>query len=246
MRLTIVRHADPDYPNNTITPRGHDEAAALADRFAGERVDRLYTSPMGRARDTAGYTAKRLGMEPEVLPWAAELASARVDDGAGHPMVFWNVAGQYVRSGEVEIDDWAHFPTFAPLPPPDSADDDEPPALDVEEVVRAVRTGSDEFLAALGLVRDGGVYRVVSPDAGEVVVFCHAGLAATWVAHLLDLPMPLAWCGLFFATSSVTTVLFETRTEHVAVPRLVCLSDTSHLYASGLGENPRGLPANVR
>lgn len=33
MRLYIIRHADPDYPNNTITPEGHLEAQALANGF---------------------------------------------------------------------------------------------------------------------------------------------------------------------------------------------------------------------
>jgi probable phosphoglycerate mutase len=30
MRLLIIRHAEPDYKNNTITPAGHQEARALA------------------------------------------------------------------------------------------------------------------------------------------------------------------------------------------------------------------------
>ncbi|MCA1595762.1 MAG: histidine phosphatase family protein, partial [Chloroflexi bacterium] len=61
MRLYIIRHADPDYPNNTITEDGHKEARALADRLAAEKLDRIYCSPMGRAIDTARYTADRCG-----------------------------------------------------------------------------------------------------------------------------------------------------------------------------------------
>lgn len=46
MRLYIVRHAEPDYPNNTITPSGHLEARALARRFAHQGLDRIYISPI--------------------------------------------------------------------------------------------------------------------------------------------------------------------------------------------------------
>ena len=38
MRLYIIRHADPDYPNRTITEKGHLEAQSLAKRCL------LYTS----------------------------------------------------------------------------------------------------------------------------------------------------------------------------------------------------------
>lgn len=41
MRLYIIRHADPDYPNNTITPEGHLEAQALAKRLSSHGLDQF-------------------------------------------------------------------------------------------------------------------------------------------------------------------------------------------------------------
>lgn len=38
MRLYIIRHADPDYPNNTITPAGHLEAKARGDAHGKRRA----------------------------------------------------------------------------------------------------------------------------------------------------------------------------------------------------------------
>lgn len=35
MRLYLIRHSDPEYPNNTITKFGHKKAEALAVRLAG-------------------------------------------------------------------------------------------------------------------------------------------------------------------------------------------------------------------
>jgi probable phosphoglycerate mutase len=77
-----------------------------------------------------------------------------------------------------------------------------------------------------------------------VAVFTHGGLGATWLAHLLEIPPPLAWAGFWLAPSSVTTVLLEERAELYATPRCLAVADTSHLYAADLPVRPRGIPAN--
>jgi len=71
LRLYLIRHADPDYPNNTITETGHREARALAGRLANENLDRIYVSPLGRARDTMQYTIDRTGLPFQVEDWNA-------------------------------------------------------------------------------------------------------------------------------------------------------------------------------
>ena len=72
MILYIIRHADPDYENNTITPFGWEEAHALADWLKDMPIDKIYTSPLGRAIDTAAPTCKIKGIESTVLPWTFE------------------------------------------------------------------------------------------------------------------------------------------------------------------------------
>lgn len=52
MRLYVIRHGHPDYANDTITTAGHLEAQALAQRLKAEGIDRIYTSPLGRAMHT--------------------------------------------------------------------------------------------------------------------------------------------------------------------------------------------------
>ncbi len=49
MRLYLIRHADPDYENDKLTPAGELEAAALARRLAAYHLDAIYSSPMPRA-----------------------------------------------------------------------------------------------------------------------------------------------------------------------------------------------------
>jgi len=87
MRLYIIRHADPDYANNTITPAGQAEGGALAAHIQTLGVDEIYSSPQGRAIDTARYTTDLLNQPIRIEPWLQELGELWVED---LQMVFWN------------------------------------------------------------------------------------------------------------------------------------------------------------
>jgi probable phosphoglycerate mutase len=232
MRLFIIRHADPDYPNNTITPAGHLEAAALGRRMGKLGLDRIYCSPLGRARDTARYTADALGMKPVIEPWTAELSWAHIggDYGMGAP---WDIHGHVIRQPNLDLtrENWYEFP---PL---------DNPAF--REGFAHVQANSDDFLARHGYEREGGVYHIRQANREKIAVFCHGGFGLTWLAHLLHLPLPLVWIGFFLPPSSVTTILFEERNADIAVPRCLGMGDLSHLYAEGLEMQPAGIKANT-
>jgi broad specificity phosphatase PhoE len=61
-------HADP--PLNEL---GREQAQALAEGLAGERLDAVYTSPLHRASETAAIVAARLGLEAEPLDGLREV-----------------------------------------------------------------------------------------------------------------------------------------------------------------------------
>ena len=232
MRLYLIRHADPDYPNNTITETGHREARALASRLAAEDLDRIYVSPLGRARDTMQYTVDRTGLPYQVEDWIQEIGGLGLDCESLGKLVAWNVPGQMVR---------------AQRPLPTAEDWNSRPPLDnpsFGEICAALQAESDAFMARHGYVREGGAYRMVERNTERIALFCHAGFGLTWLAHLLDLPLPLVWTGFFLAPSSVTIVLLEERSEDFAVPRCLCVGDTSHLHAAGLPVTPSGITAN--
>lgn len=70
MELILVRHGEPDRDAGAGTPgdpglgeRGRRQGQLLGCYLAGERVDALYTSPMHRARETAGLIAVATGNE---------------------------------------------------------------------------------------------------------------------------------------------------------------------------------------
>ena len=73
MYLYFVRHGMPDYKTDTLLPEGVRQAEAAAKRLSYSGLDEIYSSPMGRAQETARPAAELLGLPVTVLPWAAEL-----------------------------------------------------------------------------------------------------------------------------------------------------------------------------
>lgn len=110
----------------------------------------------------------------------------------------------------------------------------------------------DAFLQRQGFRREGPVWKVCGGEQSyqgeglEVVLVCHMGMALTWISHLLDLPTPLCHTGFFLPPSSVTTILFEQRDQDIAVPRIIRMGCTAHLYKAGIKPHPKpaGIQAN--
>lgn len=62
MEIILIRHGDPDYANDTLTPKGHEETKRLAEFLADVPIDAIFQSPNGRARHTCQYTARIKGI----------------------------------------------------------------------------------------------------------------------------------------------------------------------------------------
>jgi probable phosphoglycerate mutase len=233
MRLFIIRHADPDYPNNTITPAGHLEAQALAVRMKRLGLDRIYSSPLGRAVDTMRYTADALEMPHTIEDWTAELSDCGVTVEPWGKMSIWDVPAEHIRENgsRPTHENWHTFRHF------------DTPSIRVTH--ERVRRDSDAFLARHGYEHVEGRYRIVRGNRDKIAVFCHGGFGLFWLSHLLELPLPMVCGGFFLPPSSVTTILFDERTSDWAVPRCVGMGDVSHLYAAGLPVQPAGIKANV-
>ena len=213
MRLYLIRHAEPAYPHDALTARGHRQARALARRLDGLGSDlgigHVYSSPMNRALETATYTAKRLGLEVEVEPWTRELEDWWVPDEAVGERPVWQVDATVLRG--LGRDDWDSSPPFD--------------APHLGRGFERLCADADAFLARQGCRRDGAAYRLEDPPQQGIAVFCHAGLALTWLAHLLAIPPPLLWAGFSLPPASVTTILFEELAGGGAAARCLGLGD---------------------
>lgn len=236
MRLYIIRHADPDYPNNTLTPAGHLEAAALARRLAGHGLDLICASPLPRAEITARYSADLLKLPVITHDWLAEVVgwSTGPDPIEGGFIPAWDIPGEELRANPA-YHVWDTWDATAPFHRPIYRD-----------TVSEFQAESDAFLAGLGYVREGNRYRVTGANEKQVACFCHNGTALLWLSLLLHIPPPLVWSSFWHAPSAVSTVLFEQRSADFAVPRALSVGDTSHLYEARLPVQPRGIRGNYR
>ena len=231
MRLYIIRHADPDYSIDSITEAGRLEAKALARRMKKQGLDRIYCSPLGRAKATMQYTADLLGMDYEIEDWTREL-ELRVEKQGFETSMAWDVNGEIIR-GDGEFPDYDDWYTREPYT-----------EAKYRERFEQVKKNSDAFLARHGYVCEGGRYRIERGNREQIAVFCHGGFGVTWLAHLLEIPLTMMWAGFTLLPTSVTTVLFDERSKQWAVPRCVGVGDVSHLYAEGLAVSTRGIKAN--
>ena len=173
IRLELVRHGEPDWSSGdpALTDRGRKQAEKLAQAYAKTSVDRLYVSPLARATETAEPVGMVLGLEPMVVPWAAELA---LPDLSGQNQVasdayFKNHHAQPMQSL------WAGFDGCEAW----------------NDFYRRVSTGIVRLVEeAFDLKEtDEREDRVYADDArgGHVVVVAHAGSIGCMLCHLLNL-----------------------------------------------------------
>ena len=72
MILYYIRHGDPIYNPNQLTPLGERQAEAVAKRLSVHGVDKIFTSPSNRARQTAQPLCEITKQEPTILDWTDE------------------------------------------------------------------------------------------------------------------------------------------------------------------------------
>ncbi|MBQ7715294.1 MAG: histidine phosphatase family protein [Clostridia bacterium] len=226
MILYVVRHGDPDYENDSLTELGKLQAQALSKRLAASGLDKIYTSPRGRAKMTAEPTCKALGITPEVLEWTDEdLAFADFSvprPEGGRTWSFGSCRNHVYKNKATEAlgDRWYEVYPFT--------------ECNAKAGFERIQRESDAFLSSLGYTRDGEVYRIDRPNDDRVAVFCHYGIGTTWIAHLLSLYPPVVWGTFLINHSSYTVIRFPNDPEGFISPMCLTLSDCSHIYESGL------------
>ena len=218
MRLILVRHAEPDYSIDSLTERGFAEAELLARRLCRlKNVEGWYTSPLGRARDTAAPTLARVGAQAEVLPWLAEFRGRITDPETGRKRIPWDLRPRWVEEQPalLRAEEWADAPLMA--------------GSDVRAIHEETREGLEALLARHGYIRDGSVWRCETNRPGSIVCFCHFGISMTITALLTGISPVALWQGFCTAPTSVTSFVTEERTRGEVWFRCERLGDVSHL-----------------
>lgn len=219
MRIVFVRHGEPDYVHDCLTETGRVQALAAAERLREEGISEIYSSPLGRAAETAEATSRALGLPVRTLDFMRELQWGSKDGNPlfanGHP---WDIADELARQG-TELNDpaWREHPYFKNNL--------------VSDAVDLVEKGIDGWLLDLGYRREGPYYRCVreNDEQRTVALFSHGGSSAAAMGHMLNLPFPYV-CGLLHLEFTGITILrLDRRPGTRTLPCLELGNDGRHI-----------------
>ena len=191
MRIIFVRHGDPDYLQDCLTQNGHKHAAAVAQRLAKEGISEIYSSPCGRAYETASYTALLLNLPIVKLDYMQEISwgGFRIPNN-GHP---WMLAESLLESGfDFRARDWKGHPFFD--------------GNAATEGYKFITVLFDLFLQSQGYKHEKGRFFCTTETSKTIALFGHGGSGACVLAHLLSLPFPYVLAVMPFDFASITIV----------------------------------------
>ncbi len=235
MRLIFIRHAEPDYEHNTLTPRGFHEAELLAERVPHWKVDRFYTSPLARAKLTAEPSLRKMGRTAEVLDWMQEFSYAVTDPTTGEKKVPWDFMPQY-WTNEPLLYDKDNFYQHEIL-----QSNSRYPAA-----VQNLRKGLDGILAEYGYHRTGAYYgtdeeKTRGDEDVTIVFFAHLGANLEAIGYLLGISPLVLKQTIYLPPTSLCVLNAEKRqcgiipgnVPGISMFRAQVLGDVYHLQKAG-------------
>ena len=214
MRIVFVRHGHPDYARDCLTERGRAQAQAAACRLAGEGIVGIFASSMGRAVETASFTASLTGATPQLIDGFRELRWGNMPSP-------WELADLRVAAGiPLNDPDWRSSPDYgANLLLLETIDDR----------VEALHA----LLRSLGYTREGAYYRVSETidTRRTIAVFGHGGQTSAHLSALFNLPFPFVCQTMGADFTGVTIVQLPDRPGELVTPRFEIMNDARHIVS---------------
>lgn len=219
MRIILIRHGDPDYEKDCLTELGHKQARIAAKRLMEENIEWIYSSPLGRARETAQAFSEESGIsEIQIADFMREIRYGKEDAlyESGNP---WSVAGEMLKKGlDLQSPDWRDYPSYK----------DNTAVTDIDNIA----VGTDKWLAGLGYEREGLYYRCKRADdiKHTLALFCHGGSATAFLSRVLNIPFPHLCVILgYLMHTSITVLRFDRTPGSICMPMIEVASDSRHL-----------------
>ena len=218
MKITIIRHAEPDYKNNTLTEKGFYEAELLGKYLKDEKISAIYSSPLPRAKFTADAILKhnKSVKDYEIFDFLREF-NTRVDISYAKNHIAWDFRPKYLDANLdlYDNDKWLQVSGF---------DTDA-----LKEHYLSIKNGLNKILEKHGYKKRGVYYEAINPNHDNIVFTCHFGLGCFLLAELFNIS-PIALLNHTCAqASSVTTVVTEERIKGQAIFRMLTFGGIEHL-----------------
>lgn len=228
MLLFYVRHGDPIYSPDSLTPLGSRQAEAVAKRLALYGIDKIYTSSSNRAILTAKPTCELLNKEAEVLDWCNESYAAqdfyfKGKDGVSTWCFYMPDYIDLFNSKQVKLlgEDWADYPAFS--------------NRNFKNGIERVRSETYSFLSDLGFTfdKEKGMYKSSKCGNKRVALFAHQGFGLLFLSTVLGIPYPM-FCTRFDMSHTNVSVIEFPECDGYVLPKALTVSNDSHLYREGL------------
>lgn len=228
MLLYLIRHGDPIYDPDSLTPLGERQAEAIGRRLATHGLDHIYVSSSNRAILTAKPAGELTHLTPEILDWCNEghvwdEFTTILPDGSKTWVFFEKEFRKLLISSEMKAmgNEWHTHPAFA----------ETRCTAGVERIRRCVT----EFCSNLGYDWDEETrtYKCTAPNDKRIALFAHHGFSMAFLSTLLDIPYP-AYSMHFDMSHSCMTVIDFRDEGGYCIPTALQVSGDSHLYAENL------------
>ena len=228
MLFFYIRHGDPTYQPDALTPIGERQAEAIGRRLARFGLDRIYSSTAIRAQETARPAAELTRKEVVLLDWCKEgyaWDEMAVDDGTGHRKWCFSIPEMRRKFSSPEVlslgERWYEAPCL-----PDNR---------FRDGLERVGRETDAFFLSLGYRhdRENRCFVAENPNDERVALFAHQGFGTLFFSSLLDIPYPLLAARYDQSCTGMTVIDFK-EYDGIVIPRMLELSCDAHLYAADL------------
>ncbi len=216
MEIIFIRHAEPDYENNTLTKKGFKEAEILGKYLKDEKFNAMYVSTMQRAKLTALGILKYNDKVPvkyldSLREFDTSFELPYTKDGYG-----WDFKTSLLKNNEIySYDKWK-----------------EADFLKVEELHKRYDKETNEFLEIIeshGYKKEGKIFKVIKPNHDKIVFVCHFGRISYLLSTLLNVSPILLANYTVSAPTGITRLFTEERERGEAIFRMTEYGSVTHL-----------------
>ena len=231
MLLYYIRHGDPIYNPDQLTPLGRRQAEAIGKRLAIHGIDKIYSSTSTRAYQTAQPMAEMLKKEITQLEFChenhawADLTVTREDGRKTWAFTDLKTARLFISPEVRRLDEnWYDHPAFA--------------EYNFKQGIQRIQREADAFLESLGYkhIREKNIYQAIHPNEDRVALFAHEGFGLAFLSSVLDIPYPM-FCTHFSMSHTGMSVIEFKEKDGFATARALMVASDGHLYREGLHTN---------
>ncbi len=220
MELIFIRHAEPDYENNTLTEKGFKEAEFLGQFLKNEKIDAMYVSPLNRAKYTAEAILKyNNNFNVEYKDCLIEFHE-EVDLPYLKNSITWDFRTSLLKDDRIfDNKKWREIEY-----------------LNSQKLLSRYESNKKDFLNILerhGYKKDGNIFKVIKPNHDKIVFVCHFGIISYMLSTLLNIS-PIALANMTVSRpTGITRLVSEEREMGEVIFRLLEYGSTTHLYING-------------